>query len=150
MNFQQYTSGGVTFTAAQQAAAWDAYINQDPYLSKHRGQYAVRGAVFLPMQWRADLSVAQEIFHRAGDRRASFQLRLDVLNLGNLIDHHWGGGWRMVTAQPLILGTPAVDATGAPLYRLQQFNGQLVSSTFQQTAGTADVYTLMVSLRAIF
>ena len=38
----------VTFTAAEQAAAWDAYINQDPYLSQHRGEYAVRNAARLP------------------------------------------------------------------------------------------------------
>src|SRR5690606_21373924 len=55
MPFQQYTTGGVTFTPAQQAAAWDAYIEQDKYLSAHRGEYAERGAVFLPMVWRADL-----------------------------------------------------------------------------------------------
>ena len=34
---------------AEQAAAWDAYISQDKYLSKHRGQYAERNAIFLPM-----------------------------------------------------------------------------------------------------
>ncbi len=37
MNFAQFTSSGRTFTAAEQAAAWDAYIAQDKYLSKHRG-----------------------------------------------------------------------------------------------------------------
>jgi len=47
MNFQQYTNtvAGVTktFTPAEQAAAWDAYISQDAYLSEHRGEYVVRG-----------------------------------------------------------------------------------------------------------
>ena len=31
MNFVAFTTGGVTFTPEQQAAAFDAYINQDPY-----------------------------------------------------------------------------------------------------------------------
>ena len=33
MNFVQNTQSGVTVTPAQQAAAWDAYISQDPYLA---------------------------------------------------------------------------------------------------------------------
>ena len=43
MNFSPFTAGTRTFTAAEQAAAWEAYIAQDTYLSKHRGQYAERG-----------------------------------------------------------------------------------------------------------
>jgi len=36
------------FTPAQQVAAWDAYISQDPYLSTHRGEYAGRNAARRP------------------------------------------------------------------------------------------------------
>ena len=66
MNFQTFTSGGATFTAAEQAAAWDAYISQDAYLSKHRGQYAERNGVLLPMVCRLDFSVAQDLFKNIG------------------------------------------------------------------------------------
>ena len=41
MNFQTLHVGRPrTFTPAEQAAAWDAYISQDAYLSEHRGEYA--------------------------------------------------------------------------------------------------------------
>ncbi|NDE61895.1 MAG: TonB-dependent receptor, partial [Cyclobacteriaceae bacterium] len=40
MNFQAYTVSGRTFTAAEQADAWEAYIQQDKYLSANRGKYA--------------------------------------------------------------------------------------------------------------
>jgi len=53
MNFQAFTSGTRTFTAAEQAAAWDAYIAQDAYLSQHRGEYAKRGACFC--RWSSGL-----------------------------------------------------------------------------------------------
>ena len=69
MNFVAFTAASRTFTAAEQAAAWDAYIAQDAYLSKHRGQYAERGAVFLPLVKRIDLSVSQDIFHVFGGQR---------------------------------------------------------------------------------
>ena len=85
MNFVPYNiraSGVVvaSFTAAQQAAAWDAYIAQDEYLSSRRGQYAERGAVFLPLVHRADFSLSQDFGFNVGSRRHTFQFRWDVDN----------------------------------------------------------------------
>src|SRR5438128_3112899 len=53
MNFVPIT-GANPYTAAQEAAAWEAFINQDSYLESRRGAYAERNAVFLPMVYRAD------------------------------------------------------------------------------------------------
>ena len=52
MNFLTFTAGGITFTAEQQAAAFEAYIAQDKYLSAHRGEYARarRGVPAAPAQ----------------------------------------------------------------------------------------------------
>ena len=36
-------TSAVTFTAQQQADAWEKYIDQDTYLRSHRGEYAQRG-----------------------------------------------------------------------------------------------------------
>jgi hypothetical protein len=145
MNFQQYTTAaGVTFTQAQQTAAWEAYIEQDPYLSAHRGQYAARNALFLPMVWRTDLSVAQDIFHKLSGHRPSFSVRLNILNFGNLLNHNWGVAQRLVTSQPLLAGSPVVDPLGQAQYRLANLSGQLITSTFQQTSSLDDVYKLMI------
>ena len=61
-------------------AAWDAYIAQDSYLSKHRGEYAERGAIFLPLVHRLDFSVQQDFFVSIKGRRHTFQVRADVIN----------------------------------------------------------------------
>jgi hypothetical protein len=55
MNFQTFTAGGRTFTAAEQAQAWNAYIEQDKYLSENRGQLRRARRVFLPMVHRTRL-----------------------------------------------------------------------------------------------
>lgn len=148
MNFEQYTAGGKTFTAADQQAAWEAYIRQDKYLSANRGKYAERGAVFLPEVLRADVSVTQDISKSFGGKRNSLQLRLDILNFTNMINHEWGVGRRLVTNTPLI--ARGADAKGAALYQLRNIGGKLLSTTFQNTANLEDVYRMQLSLRYFF
>ena len=154
MNFETFAAGGRTFTAGEQAAAWDAYINQDPYLSQHRGEYAVRNAARLPMVYRLDFSVAQDLFKNLGSNRHSLTFRADFLNFSNLLNHSWGVGQRFVGTTAAGLNQPltnaAVDANGAARYRLRVVNGELLNKTFESTAALADVYQIQFSLRYSF
>jgi hypothetical protein len=156
MNFQQYSATigtgpsarTVVFTAAQQAQAFEAFIQQDRYLRSHRGEYVERGAVFLPMVYRMDFSVSQQLASRIAGRQHGLELRADVLNFGNLLSSNFGTGYSFVTTQPLIPQTP--DAQGRPVFRLRQNNGELISQSYQRTAGTGDVYRVQLGLRYLF
>ena len=148
MNFQTFTAGARTFTAAEQAAAWEAYIAQDRYLNKHRGQYAERGAVFLPLVHRADLSVTQGVFRSLSGKRHAFEVRLDIDNFTNLLSSDWGVGQRLIRNQ--ILTNPGVDAQGRATYRLVVVNNQLLTKSLETTSFATDVYRFMVSLRYRF
>jgi hypothetical protein len=148
MNFSQFTVGTRTFTAAEQAAAWDAYIAQDPYLSKHRGEYAQRGAVFLPLVKRMDLSLSQDIFQSIGGHRHSGQIRLDITNFGNLLNSDWGVAQRVIQNQ--ILTNGAADAQGRATYRMAVVNNALPTTSYQTTTFASDVYTMMLSFRYNF
>jgi hypothetical protein len=148
MNFSTFTAGGRTFTAAEQAEAFEAYIQQDPYLSKRRGQYAERGAVLLPFVRRLDFSVQQDFFTNISGKRNAFQLRLDILNFGNMLNSDWGVGQRLVRNQ--ILTNPAVDAQGRATYRMVVVNNELLRRSYETTTFLADVYSFMISLRYSF
>lgn len=160
MNFGNITTsaGVVTVTAAQQAAAWEAFIAQDPYLSKNRGKYAVRGAAFLPFVTRADFSVAQDLFFKVKGSTQKFQVRFDVLNFGNLLNKNWGTGQAFTSTQPLITtstsGTAtcrAAAATTATSYCLRTTSGtNLINRSFNPTANTGDVYRVQIGVRYIF
>ncbi len=159
MNFQTYTlsasgsSPAVTFTAEQQADAWEAYIQQDKYLSAHRGEYAVRGAAFMPLVSNLDLSLSQDLFTDIGGRRNKLQFRVDILNVGNLINSDWGLGKRFVTTTPIttISSSVTADGQGRAFYRLRNINRELLKpQTFEQTAGINDVYRVQFSLRYTF
>jgi hypothetical protein len=144
MNFVQNGA----FTPAQQAAAFDAYISQDPYLSQHRGEYAVRGAVFLPFYNRVDLSITQDVFKEIGGRKHSGQIRLDMTNFGNLLNKNWGVSQRLIQSQVLTSAGP--DANGALSYRLTLVNNQLPTTSYQSSTSIDNVYVLMLSFRYTF
>jgi hypothetical protein len=148
MNFQTYTSGGVTFTSEQQADAWESFIQQDKYLRANRGQYVERNAIFLPMTYRADLSISQDIVRNIWGQGNSLQLRLDIDNVLNLINSDWGVGHRFTTTQPLT--SPSADGQGRLQYRLRNVRGQLIEKSFDRTAGPADVYRIMFGVRYNF
>lgn len=158
MNFEPYTItfGGVTrtFSRAEQAAAWEAFIKQDKYLSKNRGKYAERNGVLLPMLYRADLSIVQDVFADIFGRRNTLQFRVDILNVGNLLNKNWGVGQRLVTTTPLIPAAARVDAAGRALYRLRAIETatgpELISKSLEQTAGIGDVWRIQLSVRYIF
>ena len=158
MNFQQYTVtvNGTprTFTAAEQAAAWEAYILQDKYLSQNRGQYAQRGAVIMPMISRADFTFAQQLFTNINNKKNTLEFRVDILNLGNLLNKDWGVGQTFNSTQPLIVpsssqGGPA-NAAGVSQYRLRNLGSDLISETYRPTAGVNDVWRMQFGLRYIF
>jgi hypothetical protein len=152
MNFKSLTlpanQGGATFTPDQQAAAFEQVIQSDPYLSSHRGQYAERNAVFLPVVNRVDLSITQDVFKSIAGRRHSGQVRLDITNFGNLLNHDWGVGTRLTNTQ--ILTSPSADTQGRLTYNLQTSSGQLITNARQTSAGIADVYVMMLTFRYTF
>jgi hypothetical protein len=158
MNFVQFASGGVTYTPAMQAAAWDAYINQDSYLNSRRGQYAERGGAFLPMVARADLSIVQSVFTDMFTLHHSLDIRFDILNVGNLINKQWGQAQHFVNLQPLSVpstaqGGPVVTtgaSAGQPQFLMRVVNGALMDHTFDKNSALSDVYSFQLGIKYYF
>jgi hypothetical protein len=154
MNFVALTAtqaGGpsVVYTPQQQADAFEAYINQDPYLRTRRGQYAERNGFQLPQLLRADFSVAQEVFRPVGGKRNSLQVRLDVFNVGNLLNRDWGVSQQVNNLQPLAFA--GLGADGRPTYRFRNIGTGLLQNTYIRTASpTLDVYRMQLGARYTF
>ena len=156
MNFAQFTCSAAAcgtarvITASDQAAAWEAFIQQDEYLSANRGEYAQRNALFLPMVKRADFSIQQELFTDFARRRNTLQARVDIVNVGNLLNQSWGTSQRILGGNGQILTNPGVDALGQATYRLKVVNRQLINTTFEQNSGRGDVFEIQLGFRYTF
>jgi hypothetical protein len=99
---------------------------------------------------RADFSIQQEIFTDFARRRNSFQIRADIVNVGNLLNKNWGVGQRILGGNGQILTNPGVDALGRATYRLKVVNNELISKTFEPTAGRTDVFEVQLGFRYTF
>ncbi len=152
LTFLTLTSGGKTFTPEEQKAAFDKYINQDPYLSKHRGEYSQRNGALLPWIHQVDLGVVQNINIMTGGKMNTLQVRFDILNFGNMLNNNWGSYTNFV--QNRILTSAGPTAAGVPQYRLstQTIGGQtqLLQDSFLPSISTASVWRAQLGLRYIF
>ena len=152
IRFSPLTVGTRTYSEAEQQAAFEAYIAQDPYLSTRRGEYAERNALFLPWLHRFDLSVAQDVFIKIKGKRNAFQIRADILNFGNMLNNRWGVSQR--AAAPQLLNFVSRDANNVPSYRLstQIIDGQtvLAKQTFQYNSSVFDVWSAQLGIRYTF
>ena len=98
--------------AAAQADAFDRYIDRVPCLKKSRGKLLSRNACRNPWQNDVDVSIGQSL--RAFGQQ-NLQLRLDVLNFGNLLNKRWG--WQNFSDQnntcgPICSATTLLTQTG--------------------------------------
>ena len=165
--------GGGVFTADQQYAALDSYINQDKYLSKRRGQYAERNGAEFPWLHQVDMKLIQDLFQNIGENRHTLQLSLDVFNLGNLLNSGWGTIQASNRSNPLSFAgyttdgrpaftfpylvnqsiiTPGVPATPtAPAIPPVLAPGQVLGRTFRDNVGAiSSRWQAQVGIRYIF
>jgi hypothetical protein len=148
LNFAPLTVGAgataVTYSATEQQAALDAFINNNDYLSSRRGQYAERNGATVPWLNRWDFTAVQEFNWKNGTagKKHTIQVRIDILNVGNLLNDSWGVFWNTTSTTPLVLATSGtgstasgIDAAGKPIYRL-------ATQTVTNPDGTSSVVLL--------
>lgn len=88
VNFFSDIAGGAT--AAQQAAAFDAFIDNSKYLSSRRGNFTQRNAAFTPWNNQLDFRFAQDFKFGSGKHKQVITFTYDIVNLTNLLNKKWG------------------------------------------------------------
>lgn len=147
--------GSVKYTIAQQQAAYDQLVTNDPYLKRHKGQYAERNSALTPWYNRIDARFLQDFFITAGRVKHTLEFSVDVLNLSNLLNKDWGlkeytalGSATNFVSNPLTL--KSIDASGTPVYNLAEFNKALITTPFQKDISTFSTWGMQLGLRYIF
>jgi outer membrane receptor protein involved in Fe transport len=137
-----------------QQAAFEKYIAQDKYLSSRRGQYTERNGAILPWVATLDLAFQQEFFIKAGEKRNTLQVRLDIFNFTNMLNNDWGVFRSVINTSPLV-ATNSVDASGRPQFRMatttiNNVRVLLPASTYRFNNNISDTWRMQIGIRYIF
>ncbi len=131
------------------ADAYFAFAAQDPYLSKHAGEFALRNAAYDPFYNRIDVRVIEDIKIKMKSGTNKIQIVADVINVANLIDSSWGLNQSYVTNSPLsIVGKDA--ATGMMKVSMRKIDNAYVKNSFQDPSSVSGTWALQLGLRYFF
>ena len=134
----------MNFSGAGEAAAYDAFIAQDDYLSGRRGDYAERYGAVSPWTTRVDVKFLQDYKIKVSENKTNtIQFSIDVLNAGNMVNSNWGLVQQPNSVQPIGV---SVDGTGTPSY---SFNANQ-TETFGYDSSLASRWQMQFGLRYIF
>ena len=149
--FSDIVSGGVVkYTAQAQSDAFFNYVAQDKYLSKNKGSYAEANGVLMPWLNRFDFRILQDFYVKAGEKKNTLQVSLDILNVGNMINSGWGVYKRQTVSNGAILRYTRLNAAGQPVFQMVEANGALAKDTFQNNDVASSTWGAQIGLRYIF
>ena len=96
-----------------------AYVENDKYLSRHKGKYAEAYSVYSPWVHRLDFHYAHDFKVRIGKTTNTLQLSVDIKNLLNIFNSSWGVMKYMNPDlnEGRILSVDRIDPDGTPVFK---------------------------------
>ena len=138
---------GTTFSAKQQSDLFFQYVEQDPYLRKHKGQVAERNGALYPWYNKVDVKFVQDLFVNVGRNRHTLQFTADITNFLNLLNNEWGVRQFYTINNPLRVESVT---NGVPTFSLTPYNNNPLTRTFVNNISTASAYNIQLGLRYMF
>ncbi len=138
--------------------AWKAmndFIEQDDYLSKHRGEYAKRNGAVAPFANQLDLSIYHDIkLYQSNGRQHTLRFSFDIANFLNLLNKDWGvhqttrmGSQSSPQYQFLsVEQRPSADNNYTLKYSMQKD----LSETFRENIGDISCWQMQFGVKYIF
>ena len=116
---------------ADRTAFWN-FVEQDSYLKNHKGEYAEAYAARAP--W---------VHH--------FQLSLDFMNIGNMINSKWGVMKNASSSNGCrILKYEGMDDNKTPIFSMYKINGEYPTETYSYNRIYTECWKMQVGIRYIF
>ncbi len=130
----------------------NAFINQDIYLSKHRGEVAERNAAIAPFFKQVNFNLTQDFYFVTKDKnKHTLRFTMDVINVGNLINKQWGITKTFNSTSPIRY--VGINTDGKPAFTvpfLDNANQVPLTTTYRDNLGIASRWQMQLGLRYLF
>lgn len=127
----------------------DAYIDQDDYLSAHRGEYAARNGARTPWSTQLDVRIIQDFYIEVGGKRNTLQLTFDIFNFGNMLNKNWGT-LQTPRRNQLLTYVTQESGSGRPVFAFPLDGGEALKETFRPNLNISSVWQAQFGIRYIF
>lgn len=135
---------------ADRTAFWN-FVDQDSYLKNHKGEYAEAYAARAPWVHRFDLRITEDFSFKTGKTEHHFQLSLDFMNIGNMINSKWGVMKNASSSNGCrILKYEGMDDNKTPIFSMYKINGEYPTETYSYNRIYTECWKMQVGIRYIF
>ena len=141
----------INFIDQDNADRFWSFLEQDKYLSSHKGEYAQAYSVFAPMRHTVNFKYVHDFKIKVGNTMNTLQLSADLINALNLFNDSWGVGktWspEITKISGKILTVDHVDGNGVPYFKTAVPAG---AKTWDYYHAIGQCWYLQVGLRYMF
>ena len=143
--------GDIKFTTQADEDAFFAFMAQDKYLNKHKGEYAEAYAARAPWVNKFDFRFLQDFKVKVGKTTNTLQLSLDIMNVGNIFNSKWGVNKNMAASNyGKILKYDGKDANNVPSFSMVKVSGAYPTKTYDTYLSYGQCWSMQIGLRYIF
>ena len=144
----------INFTSEADRDAFWAFLEQDSYLSKHKGEYAEANAARAPFVHRFDLRLAKDIKFNIGSTSHKFQVSASIDNIGNMFNSKWGVpqlAYNQSSAGYISPLKYAGNDGGVPKFSFNQVDGKYPTKTYTNYyKNTSECWQILLGLKYFF
>ena len=126
-------------------AAYKSFIENDTYLSTHRGQYEQRNAILAPWLNRINFHIGQEFKFNVAGKPNSIEVAADVRNIANLLNNKWGS-YKALSSNAILKYADVLDENGDVTGKAYTFT----EPEWKEYANTLSTWSAVLSLRYKF
>ena len=144
----------INFTSEADRDAFWAFLEQDSYLSTHKGQYAEANAARAPFVHRFDLRLAKDIVFHIGSTSHKFQVSASIDNIGNMFNSSWGVpqlAYNQSSAGYISPLKYAGNDGGVPKFSFNKVNDAYPTKTYTNYyKNTSECWQILLGLKYFF
>ena len=132
------TKDEINFTSEADRDAFWKFLENNKYLSSHKGRYAEANAARAPWIHVFDLSITKDFKFNVGNTKHNIQVNASIDNVGNMLNSKWGvrrlsaysKGSNNYESYISPLKYEGADASGKPVFSMNKVDGEYPVETY--------------------